>query len=280
MAAAIDAELVETSALTVAPAASVSLGNLRGANGSELVQSASDLATTLADIINQRALYKTIQGRDYVLCEGWTTLATLCGLMPREVACENLEGVYVAVVSLVRISDGVELTRASAECGGDGDETWQKRPAYARRSMAITRATSKACRIALSWIMHLAGYQVTPAEEMEAVEREARERAAEKAKQPPAPEKPLAKPRMIGKTDRKIIFGKASDRAKLLGDPSITAETIVRDIAAAWALPPNAKGVPSTEGIPAKLAPRFMELVDEWQPGVSAGAMPEMAEDF
>lgn len=32
--------------------------------------------------------------------------------------------------------------------------------------MAQTRATSKACRLAFSWIMQLAGYAVTPAEEM------------------------------------------------------------------------------------------------------------------
>lgn len=41
------------------------------------------------------------------------------------------------------------------------------RPRFARRSMALTRATGKACRLALSWIMALAGYQSCPAEEME-----------------------------------------------------------------------------------------------------------------
>jgi hypothetical protein len=32
--------------------------------------------------------------------------------------------------------------------------------------MAQTRATGKACRLAFSWIMSLAGYEPTPAEEM------------------------------------------------------------------------------------------------------------------
>ena len=36
----------------------------------------------------------------------------------------------------------------------------------ARRSMAQTRATGKACRLAFSWIMALAGYEPTPAEEL------------------------------------------------------------------------------------------------------------------
>ncbi|HEU4427199.1 MAG TPA: hypothetical protein VFT98_00460 [Myxococcota bacterium] len=187
---AMDAEIVPT-----APAALVELGSLRGQNAMQLVQSASALASTLAQIINDRGLYKSIQGRDYVMCEGWTTLATLCGLMPREVACERdpETGAYVAVVALVRISDGKEMTRASAECGGQGDETWQQRAAFARRSMSITRATGKVCRIALSWIMNLAGFAPTPLEEMEQAEREIAARQLEAARRPPVPEKPLPK---------------------------------------------------------------------------------------
>lgn len=68
--------------------------------------------------------------------------------------------------------DGACISRASAECGSDdekdryGKAIWANRPKYARRSMAQTRATGKACRLAFSWIMSLAGYEVTPAEEM------------------------------------------------------------------------------------------------------------------
>ena len=57
-------------------------------------------------------------------------------------------------------------------CGSDdeldryGKPVWSTRPRYARRSMAQTRATGKACRLAFSWIMALAGYEPTPAEEM------------------------------------------------------------------------------------------------------------------
>ena len=99
----------------------VALGNLRGSDAAQLVASASVLATTLAQIINDRGLYKRIGSKDHVFAEGWTTAAALCGLMPREVACERDEsGAHVAVVSLVRIMDGVELSRASAECGGEG----------------------------------------------------------------------------------------------------------------------------------------------------------------
>ena len=90
----------------------------------------------------------------------------------REVCTVESEGVYVATVELVRMSDGACISRASAECGSSdeldkyGKPIWSTRPRYARRSMAQTRATGKACRLAFSWIMSLAGYEPTPAEEM------------------------------------------------------------------------------------------------------------------
>jgi hypothetical protein len=242
----------------VRPAA-VSLGAIHGDTGIAVIESARQMATALADIINKQNLYKSIQGRDHVLVDGWTTAAALCGLMPREVGCENIEGVYVAVVSLVRINDGVELTRASAECGGDGDEIWQKRAAYARRSMAITRATSKACRIALSWVVTLAGYSGTPAEEMEQAEREIAQRK-------PVAEKPLTEPRTIGEDKKKKVWKLAAVRVGELiarGDlpPASKPDTIMRDILKAWALE-------HTADIPTKQYDAFEALVLRWMPGM------------
>lgn len=46
------------------------------------------------------------------------------------------------------------------------EETWSQRDDYALRSMAETRAESRAWRKAMGWIVHLAGYNPTPAEEM------------------------------------------------------------------------------------------------------------------
>jgi len=70
-----------------------------------------------------------------------------------------------ATVELIRASDGAIIGRGSAICGMD-ESTWASRPRYARRSMAITRATGKAFRLGYSWIITLAGYAPTPAEEM------------------------------------------------------------------------------------------------------------------
>ena len=47
-----------------------------------------------------------------------------------------------------------------------GEENWQDRDDYALRSMAQTRATSKALRQPLGFVITLAGFDPTPAEEM------------------------------------------------------------------------------------------------------------------
>lgn len=157
--------MAESVALVPAEVA-VSLGVLHADHASEVVNVATEVANALAGVIESRKLYNNISGRRYVRCEGWTTLAAMLGFVPREVAVTRLEsGTYQAIVELVRLSDGSAPIRASAECGMD-EPTWASRPDYARRSMAVTRATSKACRLAFSWVMALSGYEVTPAEEI------------------------------------------------------------------------------------------------------------------
>ena len=143
----------------------VELGTLRANNPAGVLAAASELATPLAKLIADKKLYSDIQGKRYVRCEGWTTLAAMLGVTPHEVSVTEHDGAFTATVELRRLSDSVSVARASAECGGD-EPQWDGRPRYARRSMALTRATAKACRLAFSWIMVLGGYEATPAEEI------------------------------------------------------------------------------------------------------------------
>ena len=154
----------DTTIIPIAQQAAVSLGTLQAASAVALVQGAREMAGALADVIERQHLATVIQGRKHVNVEGWTTLAVMLGVVASEVQTVETEGIYTAVVELVRMSDGACISRASAECGDE--PPWNKRPRYARRSMAQTRATGKACRLAFSWIMALAGYEPTPAEEM------------------------------------------------------------------------------------------------------------------
>jgi hypothetical protein len=144
----------------------VALGTLQADTPKALVTGATAIANELAQLIRTRKLAVNIQGREFVKVEGWTVLGALLGVIAREESViEREDGSYLATIQLVRMKDDVIVSRGSAECGMD-EPTWANRPKYARRSMALTRATGKASRLAFSWIMALAGYEPTPAEEM------------------------------------------------------------------------------------------------------------------
>lgn len=72
---------------------------------------------------------------------------------------------YKATVMLKRAGDGQKVSQAEAFCS-NLEESKYKNDEYAINSMAQTRATGKAFRIAFSWIMAMAGYEATPAEEI------------------------------------------------------------------------------------------------------------------
>jgi len=109
-----------------------------------------------------------LQGKKYIQAEGWQALANLSGYSPRIDEVSELEnGDCRAVCSLVRLVDGEIIARAEGYVGTD-ERTWANRPRYARRAMAQTRATSRACRSALAFLVPLidASLSTTPAEEI------------------------------------------------------------------------------------------------------------------
>lgn len=159
----------ETRELIVVEESELRLGTMRADGPMALIRQASNIATELAKIIDSRQLFTNIGGKKYVRVEGWSTLGAMLGVLPREdIVVAHEDGTYEATVSLIRVNDGAVIGRGSAICGMD-EKTWAGRPNYARRSMAITRATGKAYRLGFSWIMTLAGYEATPAEEMDGV---------------------------------------------------------------------------------------------------------------
>lgn len=133
------------------------------------VSLATRMATALKDIVEKQRLYAVIQGKKFPQVEAWMTIARMDNVVCREVPkgiTRHEDGSYEAEVELIRLSDGMVIGYGSALCGSKGDKPWDTRPEPARRSMAVTRATSRAFRQQYSWIMALAGYEPTPAEEM------------------------------------------------------------------------------------------------------------------
>lgn len=133
----------------------------------DVIRQASDTARALAAVVKKQKLTTNIQGRDHVRVEGWTLLGSMLGVFP---VCEwtrrTEDGWEARVVA--RTMNGQTIGAAEAMCSRS-ERTWANRDDYALRSMAQTRATSKALRQPLGFVMTLAGFEATPAEEMPAI---------------------------------------------------------------------------------------------------------------
>jgi hypothetical protein len=179
------------------PTEQVYLGSLALAPEA-VVERATRIANALAKVIKERHLSKKIGPSEHVLVEGWATLGALVGISPKEREVKHLvdDGIheYEAYVDLVRTDTGIVVGGGSAICRSD-EQNWRGKPQYAIRSMAITRATGKAFRLKLAFVMELAGFATTPAEEMDGVDIQAHEPHA------PAAKNGDAKPRSTAVTD-------------------------------------------------------------------------------
>lgn len=133
----------------------------------EKIAVATNVATSLKHVIDSQKLAVNISGNTYVTAEGWETLGTMLGCTPYVESVEEVslgekkhQYGYKATVS-IRQGEHV-LSRASAMAERNNSQS--DRPSV--YSMAQTRALGKAYRMAFSWIIKMAGYEPTPAEEM------------------------------------------------------------------------------------------------------------------
>ena len=130
----------------------------------KVVEQASAVAGALATVIDKHKLYSNIQGRKYVKVEGWTLLGSMLGVFPVCVWTRPTDDGWEARVE-ARTRTGAVVGAAEAQCTRS-EKTWASRDDYALRSMAQTRATSKALRLPLGFVVSIAGFEATPAEEV------------------------------------------------------------------------------------------------------------------
>jgi hypothetical protein len=131
-----------------------------------------DFAMTLKQFIVEQKLYVRIQNKNYVEVEGWQFAGAATGIMPVVKSVERIdtkdltEIKYRAEVRLKRLVDGSTVGYGVALCSNKerNKTTFEE---YAVASMAQTRAVSKALRNNFAWLMKMAGYEATPAEEMD-----------------------------------------------------------------------------------------------------------------
>ena len=155
-------------------------------------QQALDMAKILTEFIVERNLSTQIQGKQYINVEGWQFAGMLLGLRPliteltdmsyeKEIVQNTYNQTekkyekrttkisvmkYKAVVEVRSLKDDKVISIGIAYCTNlePGKTNFQE---YAIASMAQTRAIGKAYRNLLGFIVKAAGFEATPAEEMD-----------------------------------------------------------------------------------------------------------------
>ena len=128
------------------------------------------LSTELSQLIKEKGLSSNIQGKQFVNVEGWQFAGASLGLMPIITLTTDLskddEIKYMATCEVRNITSGQLVATGIALCSNK-EKTKRFFDEYAILSMAQTRAIGKAYRNLLAWLMKAAGFEATPAEEMD-----------------------------------------------------------------------------------------------------------------
>ncbi len=148
------------------------------------------LASDVARFIKENKLFMNMQGKEYVNVEGWQYAGSRLGILPIVEELTNLsdgqEVKYQARVRLLNLRNEQIIGSGFAICSNKepGKKFFQE---FAIASMAQTRAIGKAYRNILAWLIRAAGYDPTPAEEMEAFHNSGRDNGKQYSE--PAPVK-------------------------------------------------------------------------------------------
>lgn len=180
----VDAEAVEVGT-DVELRSPAPLNLFRATDPGEVIVKAAETAKPLAEVIRKQKLYKTIQGKNHVFVEGWTLLGSMLGVFPVVVWTRKLDNGWEARVE-ARTMAGATVGAAEAQCLRT-EARWKSADDYAIRSMAQTRATSRAMRGPLGFVIQLAGFQPEPAEDMPGGDEPPAKKARATTSRAPAP---------------------------------------------------------------------------------------------
>lgn len=170
-----------------------------------VLEEARKAAVLLKDVVDKKPKPVMMNGERYLEYEDWQTVGRFYGITAKVTSTAfveygSIKGFTAHAVALR--ADGLEISAAEADCLND-EEKWSTRskyewqgepgrrekvkvgeenvPLFQMKSMAQTRACAKALRNVLAWVVVLAGYRPTPAEELERSDGQPEEQAAPKA---------------------------------------------------------------------------------------------------
>lgn len=188
--------------LELRPTSGLSARIVSGSDPDEVIANATKIANSLDKLVRAQGFAVNMGGRKpHMEIGAWQALGTMLGALggeplhaetvwsrpsgektsyivkekkygkvdgKRAVVAENeyeIEGHDWEACVEVKTASGVIVGRAEGMCSR-AEASWSKKPDPAVKSMAETRAASRAFRGALGWIVAIAGYNPTPAEEM------------------------------------------------------------------------------------------------------------------
>ena len=128
------------------------------------------LSNELKRFVKDAHLVSNIKGKDYCNVEAWQMAGASLGLFPIITNVQDLskegEIKYMATCEVRSYQDNKLVSVGIAICSNkEGSKKYFDE--YAILSMAQTRAVGKAFRNQLAWLMKAAGFEATPAEEMD-----------------------------------------------------------------------------------------------------------------
>lgn len=137
-----------------------------------VLEEAKKAAKALAQVIAGKKKPVIINNEQYLEFEDWMTVARFYEITAKVISTSpisfgDVQGFEARAVAIL-VRTGEEISAAEAMCLND-ETNWKNRPLFMLRSMCQTRACAKALRNVLAWVVVLAGYKPTPAEEMEGV---------------------------------------------------------------------------------------------------------------
>jgi len=258
-------------------------------NPTEILVEAQERAAALQDVVKRTGSSQRIGDKDHLKIEAWITIGQFYGCTARCRAAEpvEIEGItgFKAHAEVVHDRTGQVITEADAYCMRDEDRwntrsvyEWQggqktkvgdeRVPMFQLASMAQTRAMAKALAAKFRWVVVLAGYSPTPAEEMTGIENAAEggEKKARKEKPKPAPSMPFGVSKGKQINDPSVPVNDLKDmlasKERRLADPArdakwdaadsafiaaLQAEIAMRDVQAAKQEPRREDGAGLTE---------------------------------
>ena len=183
-----------------------------------ILAEATEAARALKDVISKKAKPVMFNGEQFLEFEDWQVLGRFYGVTAKEdgdpevVEIGDSHGFKASSVALFQ---GQVISRATAYCFDD-EPNWSQKPLFQLASMAQTRANSKVLRNVLAWVVVLAGYKPTPAEEMDGLR--------EPQKSRPEPSQAPSRGPAENPSGLVLPFGKS--KGKALGDPSVPLDDL------------------------------------------------------